>query len=110
MTGADRKSVANNFDKCPGSAPSVAMRQNRYVAKRSYLSQADVPLYSVKDALRIPQALANEYGKKPAKPLDVAKALDLTPGRYFKDLTGSAVAHAFLTLERNWRPQARGAA
>jgi predicted nucleotide-binding protein len=38
--------------------------------------------------------LADEYGKKPAKPLEVAKALGITPsGGHFKRLTGSALAY-----------------
>ena len=62
--------------------------------RRRYVSQADVPRHSLADALRVPQALADEYGKQPTRPLDVAKAMNLTPtAGPFKMITGAAVAY-----------------
>ena len=49
-------------------------------ATRKYLSQADVPGHSLAQALRVPQAIADNYGKNPTKTLRVAEALDMSPG------------------------------
>jgi len=37
--------------------------------KRVYLSQEDVPASSLEDALRIPQAIFNNFGKQSPAPL-----------------------------------------
>jgi hypothetical protein len=36
------------------------------VAKRSYVKQSDVPSASLEEALRIPQAIVEHYGGRPA--------------------------------------------
>jgi predicted nucleotide-binding protein len=63
-------------------------------AKRAYLSQSDVPRHSIDEALRVPQAISDQYGKKPTRPIDVAKALRVLPttGR-FRSLAGAALAY-----------------
>jgi len=62
--------------------------------KRQYLSQSDVPAYSLDKALRIPQAIADNYGKSPTKPLRLAQALNMLPASStFRMLTGSATAY-----------------
>jgi hypothetical protein len=67
---------------------------NKSSKKRTYLSQSDVPEFSFDEALRIPRVIAEQYGKQPTRPADVALALDLLPGgRHFKGLSGSAVAY-----------------
>jgi hypothetical protein len=64
--------------------------------KRSYVSQTEVPRFSVTDALRVANALADEYGKQPTRPLDVAKAMKISPtSSQFKLLTGASVAYGF---------------
>lgn len=61
---------------------------------RGYLSQEDVPAYSLKEALRVPQALVDHYGSGATAPIDVASALDLTPGSsIFRMLCGAALAY-----------------
>lgn len=46
------------------------------------------------EALRIPFALAEQYGKAPARPVDVAVALEILPTTgHFKTLTGAALAY-----------------
>jgi hypothetical protein len=53
-----------------------------------------VPLFGLEKALTIPQAIVDNYGKGPAKPLEVAKVLDVTPtSSSFKMLTGSSIAY-----------------
>ncbi len=61
--------------------------------KRQYLSQADVPSLSLDQALRIPKAF-DEYGGRPARPLDIARALQVQPtSGPFKTLCGAAIAY-----------------
>jgi predicted nucleotide-binding protein len=62
--------------------------------QRSYVSQADVPAGSLDRALRIPRAIADNYGYKPTSPLQVAVALDVQPSSSnFRMLTGAAIAY-----------------
>jgi predicted nucleotide-binding protein len=62
--------------------------------KKVYVSQSDVPRYPLQDALRIVRAIADEYGKQPASPLDIAVALDMKPTTGpFRYLCGSALAY-----------------
>lgn len=63
-------------------------------AKKKYISQADVPAYSLDEALRVPQAIADNYGKNPTKPLRVAQAMNLSPGSStFRMMCGAAIAY-----------------
>jgi len=62
--------------------------------RKARLSQADVPSYSITEALRVPAALRDEYGKQPTRPLMVAKALGMGPtGSTFRMVSGAAVAY-----------------
>jgi predicted nucleotide-binding protein len=62
-------------------------------AKR-YLSQADVPTYTLDQALRIPKAIMDEHAGKPTRPLDVAHAMSVQPGSgSFRMLCGAAIAY-----------------
>jgi len=71
----------------PDDAPAGARRKAR-------LSQADVPSYSITEALRVPNALRDEYGKQPTRPLMVAAALNMSPtGGTFRMMSGAAVAY-----------------
>ncbi len=64
------------------------------MVQRSYVSQADVPAGSLDRALRIPRAIADNYGYKPTSPLQVAVALDVQPSSSsFRMLTGAAIAY-----------------
>ena len=63
-------------------------------SKRKYLSQADVPAYSLSKAIRVAQAIADNYGKAPTRPLAVAEALNQTPtSGTFRMLTGASLAY-----------------
>ena len=69
--------------------------------KRTYLSQADVPFYSLQKALKISESIVDNYGKGPAKPLDVAKVLDVSPTDVrFKMQAGASIAYGF--TEGGW--------
>jgi predicted nucleotide-binding protein len=65
---------------------------------RTYISQADIPAVSLEVAIKIPKAIGDNYGYKPATPQQVAKALDVshTTG-YFKRMTGAAIAYGLTT-------------
>lgn len=71
------------------SSPTVAP-----ATQRKYVSQTDVPASPLKRALRIPQAIADNYGYKSTSPLQVAVALDVQPSSSgFKMLAGAAIAY-----------------
>jgi len=62
--------------------------------KRKYLSQADVPARGLDQALRVPQAIADNYGKNPTKPLRVAEAIGIQPlSSAFRMLCGASIAY-----------------
>src|SRR5713101_7718819 len=80
------------------AAPKPAAKNAK---QRSYLSQTDVPLYSLEKALKIPQAIVDNYGKGPAKPLEVAKVLEVAPTNpNFKMHTGASIAYGL--TEGGW--------
>jgi hypothetical protein len=65
---------------------------------RTYVSQGDVPGTSLERAIKIPAAIRDNYGYKPASPLQVAKALDVQPSSGgFRMLTGAAIAYGLTT-------------
>jgi predicted nucleotide-binding protein len=62
--------------------------------ERTYLSQSDVPSCSLGKALRVPEAIGDNYGFKPTTPLGVAKAMNILPGSSgFRMLAGAAIAY-----------------
>lgn len=74
--------------------PTTAKPAAKNDRQRTYLSQTDVPLYSLEKALKIPQAIVDNYGKGPAEPLEVAKVLEVSPtNTYFKMQAGAAIAY-----------------
>lgn len=63
-------------------------------AKRTYLSQSDVPAYSLAQAIRIPRAIGEHYAFQPTTPLNVAAALDMQPNSSnFRQLCGASIAY-----------------
>ena len=76
----------------------MAKQNGREVGKRAklrtYISQADIPAFSLQNAVKIAAAIGDNYGFKPSTPLQVAKALSVSPATSsFKMLTGAAVAY-----------------
>ena len=62
--------------------------------KRIKVSQADIPAYSLEEAMRVPGAIVDNYNSKPATPLKVAAAMNMSPSTgAFKMLTGAAIAY-----------------
>jgi len=75
--------------------PSNGDSKGQPKAKRAApLSQTDVPAYALRDAMRVAEALRDEFAKQPTTPLDLAVALDMSPtGSAYKMITGSAIAY-----------------
>ena len=58
------------------------------------MSQSDVPRHGLDGALRIPRAIADQYGKGRATPLEVAAALQIQPTTgTFRTLAGASLAY-----------------
>ncbi len=73
--------------------PAGKQKQPSEAKKRPYTSQSDVPRYPLRDAIRIPQTIADNYGKSPTRPLAIAQALGLAPNSsHFRMLCGAAMA------------------
>ena len=65
--------------------------------KRTYLKQTDVPMASLDEALRVVEAIFDQYGGNSVTPLQLAKALQLDPqGSQLKVLTGAAIAYGLI--------------
>jgi predicted nucleotide-binding protein len=74
-------------------------------AERVRVSQADIPAYSLEDALRVPKAIADNYNSKPTTSLNVAAAMNVGPTTGpFRMITGAAVAYG-LTIGGGQAPQ-----
>ena len=73
----------------PESAKSTGRQRTR---------QTDVPGATLKEALRIAEAIALNFGKHPSRPIDVAEALNMSPtsGR-FRTLCGAAIGYGLTT-------------
>jgi hypothetical protein len=76
---------------------STTKKATAAAAKRPYLKQSDVPSASLADALRIPRAIAENYGGKPTPPLQVAMALNVDPGgSQIRVLSGASIAFGLI--------------
>lgn len=63
-------------------------------AKRSRISQADIPSYSLERALRVPQTLVDNYASHPTRPIDVAAGLSMQPSSGgFRGFLGAAIGY-----------------
>lgn len=62
--------------------------------RRSSLRQTDVPGRTLKEALRVPEALRDHFAGQSARPVQLAGAINMTPGSGpFRTLTGAAEAY-----------------
>jgi predicted nucleotide-binding protein len=76
------------------SSASTAETGKAKAKRAAPLSQSDVPAYTLTDALRVAETLRDEFAKQATSPLDLAVALDISPGSSaYKMLTGAAVAY-----------------
>ena len=70
------------------------MGKNEVNSKRQYISQADIPMYTLEQALRIPRAIIENYAGRATRPLNVAQAMNMSPNSGpFRSLCGAAIAY-----------------
>lgn len=63
-------------------------------AKRSRISQTDIPAITLDKALRVPRAIVENYASHPTRPLDVASALQVQPSSGgFRMECGAAIGY-----------------
>lgn len=62
--------------------------------RKTRVMQTEVPRHSLHEALRVAQALNDQFAKMPTKPLNIAMALELAPySSMFKMLLGASSAY-----------------
>ena len=67
-------------------------------SRRSYVSQSDVPGYSLDQALRIPTAIVEQYNGASVTPLQLASAVMMSPSSGpFRQLCGASIAYGLTT-------------
>lgn len=77
--------------KVKSDSKSEAAEHNKKFAR---LSQSDVPAFSLGEALRVAEALNDNFGKNPTKPLRVAQAMNLSPSSSgFRMMCGASIAY-----------------
>jgi hypothetical protein len=85
-------------DTGPRPKPTEGKDNKERGISRKQVSQTDVPAFTLDEALRIPETLRDQYAKQPTKPIDVARALPMSPtSGTFKMLTGAAIAYGLTT-------------
>lgn len=76
------------------SRDAAATPNDANPVKRSRISQANIPSYSLERARRVPQAIADNYGSHPTRPIDVASALGMQPSSGgFRGFLGAAIGY-----------------
>src|SRR5580704_13049654 len=74
--------------------PNNSGQATKAAKEKKYLSQMDVPGCSLEKALKIPLAIADNYGYKATSPLQVARAMSIQPSSgSFRMSTGAAIAY-----------------
>ena len=65
---------------------------------RQRISQSEVPRHPLRNALRIPEALADNFAQGSARPIDLAAALTMSPNSSgFRTLCGAALGYGLTT-------------
>jgi len=84
--------------KTKAAAPAPAPTEPVPPTKKPRLLQEDVPSYSLDGALRVARAIADNYGYKPTKPVNVAGAMGMThTAGPFRAISGASVAYGLTT-------------
>src|SRR5712691_2830461 len=90
-TRTARRTPAKGTPKATADEPQTEGK------KMGRLLQTDLPRRSLRDALRVPQAIVDNYGSHPTAPHDVALALDMSPtSGSWRDLTGAAQGYGLV--------------
>ena len=68
--------------------------QEQQKTRKTKIFQSEVPRIPLQKALAVAQAISDSYAKHPTKPLNIASALDMTPGSgHFRYLIGASAAY-----------------
>lgn len=79
-----KKSKSTSAPAAPTSRPQ----------KRTYVSQADIPKRSLRDALTLAQSITDNFANAPTSPPQIAMALNISPtSSAWRELSGSATAY-----------------
>ena len=80
--------------KEPAPHNSSEAKSSEASIRRTRISQTDIPAHDLDDALRVARAIFENYAGRATKPLDVAKAMDLSPASSnFRMITGASIAY-----------------
>jgi hypothetical protein len=94
----DRRDMARRQPSTAAHDPAPTSASSQAKKTRQRLSQEDVPSYPLDQALRVPEAIAENYAFKPTQPLNVAGAMRMSPtSGPFRMITGAAVAYGLTT-------------
>jgi hypothetical protein len=94
VADSKRAAAVGTTVPAPAAAPQAADTKK----PRSRLLQEDVPGYSLDQALRVARAIAENYAYKPTRPMNVARAMGMSPtSGPFRMITGSSVAYGLTT-------------
>jgi predicted nucleotide-binding protein len=94
--------MAKTIKKAAKKASKPKVEIQKESNGRTRVSQSDMPLYSLQKALCVPQALVEQYGARSATPLQVAKALNVSPtSSSFRYLIGASTAYGLTTGSYN---------
>lgn len=62
--------------------------------KRTKISQSDIPGVPLEQALRVARVIADQYGKSPTRPIDIAAGLEMSPtAGAFRQLCGASLGY-----------------
>jgi predicted nucleotide-binding protein len=79
----------------------MAAKESKPVRKTTVF-QTDIPSFTLEEALRVPGTIVENYGSKPASPLDVAAGLNTQPtSGIFRMLIGASAAYGLTTGSYN---------
>lgn len=79
------------FKQCMNNPKKTLALEN---PGKKYISQSDIPAYSLVKAIKVSDAIVQNFGNRATKPMQVALAMDLGPqSSHFRQLCGAALAY-----------------
>jgi predicted nucleotide-binding protein len=80
------------------SSKAQANRTEDSAQRRARINQSDVPTFPLEEAVRVPQAILENYAGRPVRPVQLAHALNMNINSgHFRMLTGSALAYGLIS-------------
>lgn len=90
--------MATPAKKTPAKKTTAPVAVKAPEKTRSYMSQEDIPAFSIDEALVVAKVIFAEYGGGPSTPLDVAAGLEMQPtNTKFRMLCGASIAYGLTT-------------